>query len=54
MHTMQTNLLKKNCIASVTMKTFRERFIKIAAQVRELKTKITLEAPCNMSGSSLA
>jgi len=45
MHTMQTNLLKKNCLASVTMKTFRERFIKIAAQVRELKTKISVEFP---------
>jgi len=45
MHTMQQNILKCNNLASVTMKTFRERFIKIAAQVRELKTKITVELP---------
>ena len=45
MHTMQVNVLKHNGLASVTMKTFRERFIKMAAQVRELKTKITVELP---------
>jgi len=45
MHTMQNSMLKANGLASVTMKTFRERFIKIAAHVRELKTKITVELP---------
>jgi hypothetical protein len=45
MHTMQQNVLKSNDLAAVTIKTFRERFIKIAAHVRELKTKITVELP---------
>jgi hypothetical protein len=45
MHTMQQNVLKCNNLAAVTIKTFRERFIKIAALVRELKTKITVELP---------
>jgi hypothetical protein len=45
MHTMQENILKCNHLPSVTMKTFRERFIKIAAQVRELKTKIIVQLP---------
>jgi len=45
MHTMREKVLKGNNLASVTMKTFRERFIKIAAQVRELKTKIIVELP---------
>lgn len=43
MHALQTSLLKKNELASVTLKTLRERFIKIAAHVRELKTKISVE-----------
>jgi len=30
-------------LASVTMRTFRERFIKIAALVKEIKTKIKVE-----------
>jgi hypothetical protein len=45
MHTLQENMLKKKGMASVTMKTLRERFIKIAAQVREMKTKIKVEFP---------
>jgi len=45
MHKMQENILQSNNLGAVTMKTFRERFIKIAAQVRELKTKITVEFP---------
>jgi hypothetical protein len=45
MHTMREKVLKGNNLASVTMKTFREGFIKIAAQVRELKTKIIVELP---------
>lgn len=48
MHTMQANILKcagEATVTTVTLKTFRERFIKIAAQVRELKTKITVELP---------
>jgi hypothetical protein len=45
MHTMQQNVLACNNLASVTIKTFRERFIKIAAHVRELKTKVSVELP---------
>ncbi|MEI8226475.1 MAG: IS1380 family transposase [Bacteroidota bacterium] len=45
MHTLQENMLKTKGMASVTMKTLRERFIKIAAQVREMKTKIKVEFP---------
>jgi len=47
MHTMQTNMQKCTGIGAVTLKTFRERFIKIAALVRELKTKITVEMPAS-------
>jgi len=45
MHTLQENMLKTKGMASVTMKTLRERFIKIAAKVREMKTKIKVEFP---------
>ena len=45
MHTLLENMLKTKGMASVTMKTLRERFIKIAAQVREMKTKIKVEFP---------
>jgi hypothetical protein len=45
MHTLQKRLLKSKGLASVTMKTLRERFIKIAAHVKELKTKIKVELP---------
>jgi hypothetical protein len=46
-HTLQERMLKSKGLASVTMKTFRERFIKIAAQVKELKTKIKVEFPAS-------
>ena len=45
MHILQERLLKSKGLASVTMKTRRERFIKIAAHVKELKTKIKVELP---------
>ena len=41
----EERLLKSKGLASVTMKTRRERFIKIAAHVKELKTKIKVELP---------
>ena len=47
MHSLQENMLKKKGLAAVTIKTLRERFIKIAAQVRELKTKIKVEFPAS-------
>lgn len=53
MHNMQQNILKCNNLASVTMKTFRERFIKIATQVRELKTKIVVELPITCPDAQL-
>lgn len=53
MHTMQQNVLKCNGLASVTVKTFRERFIKIAAHVRELKTKISVELPMSCPEAQL-
>ena len=40
-------------LASVTMKTLRERFIKIAAQVRELKTKIKVKFPVSCPQTEL-
>jgi hypothetical protein len=47
MHSLQENMLKTKDLAAVTMKTLRERFIKIAAQVREMKTKIIVEFPAS-------
>jgi hypothetical protein len=53
MHNLQEQLLKTKGLASVTMKTLRERFIKIAAQVRELKTKIKVEFPASCPQAQL-
>jgi len=53
MHSLQENLLKKKGLAAVTMKTLRERFIKIAAQVREMKTKIKVEFPASCPQTKL-
>ena len=53
MHTLQERMLKTNGLAPVTMKTLRERFIKIAAQVRELKTKIKVEFPVSCPQTDL-
>ena len=50
---MQERMLKTKGLASVTMKTLRERFIKIAAQVRELKTKIKVEFPATCPQNEL-
>jgi hypothetical protein len=52
-HTLQERMLKSKGLASVTMKTFRERFIKIAAQVKELKTKIKVELPASCPQTEL-
>lgn len=53
MHSLQENLLKTKDLATVTMKTLRERFIKIAAQVREMKTKIKVEFPASCPQAEL-
>jgi hypothetical protein len=53
MHNLQEQLLKAKGLTSVTMKTLRERFIKIAAQVRELKTKIKVEFPASCPQAEL-
>lgn len=53
MHSLQENMLKTKGLAAVTMKTLRERFIKIAAQVRELKTKIKVEFPASCPQAKL-
>jgi hypothetical protein len=53
MHSLQENMLKTKGLAAVTMKTLRERFIKIAAQVRELKTKIKVEFPASCPQTKL-
>jgi hypothetical protein len=53
MHSLQQKLLKAKGLAAVTMKTLRERFIKIAAQVRELKTKVKVEFPASCPQTEL-
>lgn len=44
-HTLQKEVLKYTSLANVTFKTLREKVIKTAAWVRELKTKIKIEFP---------
>jgi hypothetical protein len=53
MHSLQENMLKTKGLAAVTMKTLCERFIKISAQVRELKTKIKVEFPASCPHADL-
>jgi hypothetical protein len=45
MHRLQEKMLPVEGMAKATMKTLRERYIKIAAQVREMKTKVKVEFP---------
>lgn len=47
MHALQEKMLKVGAMAKATMKTFRERYIKIAAQVKEMKTKVKVEFPAS-------
>jgi hypothetical protein len=44
-HTLQKEVLKNTPLVNVTFKTLREKVIKTAAWVRELKTKIKIEFP---------
>lgn len=53
MHSLQENLLKAKGLAAVTMKTLRERVIKIATQAREMKTKIKVEFPASCPQTAL-
>jgi hypothetical protein len=45
LHTMQKELFKGTQYANATFKTIREKIIKTAAWVREMKTKIKIELP---------
>ena len=47
MHTLQTELLAGTALAKVTFKTLREKVIKVAAYVRELKHRISIELPAS-------
>jgi hypothetical protein len=47
MHTLQTELLAGTALAKVTFKTLREKVIKVAAYVRELKSRISIELPAS-------
>lgn len=45
MHTLQTEILHATEFAKSTFKTIREKIIKVAAYVKEMKTKIKIEFP---------
>lgn len=47
MHTLQTKLLAGTELAKVTFKTLREKVIKVAAYVRELKHRVVIELPAS-------
>lgn len=45
LHTLQKEVLKNTSLVNVTFKTLREKIIKTAAWVRELKTRVKIEFP---------
>ena len=45
MHTLRTEFLAETDYATATMKTIRLRLIKVAAYVKEMKTRIRIEFP---------
>ena len=45
MHTLQTEVLKDTQFVNVTMKTIQLKLLKVAAYVKELKTKTRIEFP---------
>lgn len=47
MHTLQTQVLHGTTLATATFKTIREKVIKVAAYVKEMKTKIKIEFPAS-------
>ena len=46
-HTLQTETLKGTQFATATFKTIREKIIKVAAYVKEMKTKIQIQLPAS-------
>lgn len=44
-HTLQQEVLKGTAYATATMKTIQLKLIKVAAKVKILKTKVTVELP---------
>jgi hypothetical protein len=47
LHTLQTKVLHSTEFSKSTFKTIREKIIKVAAYVKEMKTKIKVEFPAN-------
>jgi hypothetical protein len=47
LHTLQTEVLRTTQYAHSTFKTIREKIIKVAAYVKEIKTKIKIEFPAS-------
>jgi len=47
LHTLQTQMLQGTEYATATFKTIREKIIKVAAYVREIKTTIKIEFPAS-------
>jgi hypothetical protein len=47
LHTLQTQMLQGTEYATATFKTIREKIIKVAAYVREIKTAIKIEFPAS-------
>lgn len=47
LHTLQTEVLRTTQYATSTFKTIREKIIKVAAYVTEMKTKIKIELPAH-------
>lgn len=47
LHTLQTQMLHGTEYATATFKTIREKIIKVATYVREIKTKIQIELPAS-------
>jgi hypothetical protein len=45
LHTLQTEVLRATQYATATFKTIREKIIKVAAYVTEMKTKVKIELP---------
>lgn len=53
MHTLQKEVLKGTEFATATMKTIQLKIIKVAARVKELKTKIKIELPVDFPTKEL-
>ena len=53
LHTLQTQMLQGTEYATATFKTIREKIIKVAAYVREIKTTIKIEFPASCPQKSV-